>query len=127
MSKLLRQQSGHAFLHFVLARAVEGIFSQGCRALSAGGSKWVPSRSPIVKPDVNDAMTAELHNEKNQPNLKSDRHIGIPLDQFTDEAYEGLAAGSEEVAVGAGLDWHKKIEPARQEIFQAMHQAMQKG
>lgn len=119
MSKLLRQQSGHAFLHFVLARAVEGIYCQGRRALSTGCTKYVPSSFRTFKPDLNNATTAELHNEKNQPNLKSERQIGMPLDQFTDEAYEGLAAGKEEVAVGIGLGWYKKIEPARQEIFQA--------
>ena len=119
MSKLLRQQSGHAFVHFVLARAVEGIYSQGRRALSTGCTKYVYSCFRTFMLDVNNAKTAELHNEQNQPNLKSDRQIGMPLDQFTDEAYEGLAAGKEEVAVGIGLGWYKKIEPVRQEIFQA--------
>ena len=41
----------------------------------------------------------------------------MPLDQFTNEAYEGLAAGKEEVAVEKAQDWYDKFEPARQELF----------
>lgn len=41
----------------------------------------------------------------------------MPLDQFTDEAYEGLAAGKEEVTVGSAQDWYNKFESARQELF----------
>ena len=44
----------------------------------------------------------------------------MPLDQFISEAYEGLAAGKEEVAVGDGQHWYEKIEPARQEIFRML-------
>ena len=44
----------------------------------------------------------------------------MPLNQFTDEAYEGLAAGKEEVAIGDGQRWYEKVEPARQEIFRMM-------
>ena len=44
----------------------------------------------------------------------------MPLDQFTNEAYEGLAAGKEEVAVGSGQGWYNKIEPVRQELFREM-------
>ena len=44
----------------------------------------------------------------------------MPLDQFTNEAYEGLAAGKEEIAIGAGQGWYEKIELARKEIFHKM-------
>ena len=44
----------------------------------------------------------------------------MPLDQFTNEAYEGLVAGKEEVIVGDEQGWYKKIEPARQDFFRAM-------
>lgn len=70
--------------------------------------------------DTNNATTAELHDEKHQPDINNGRQIGMPLDQFTKEAYEGLAAGKEEVVVGDGQGWYKKIEPARQEFFRAM-------
>lgn len=48
----------------------------------------------------------------------------MPLAQFTDEAYEGLAAGSEEVAVGDAGTWYEKIETPRRDVFQAMIKAM---
>lgn len=43
----------------------------------------------------------------------------MPLDQFTDEAYEGLVAGKEEILFEYGNSrlWYDKIEPARQELF----------
>lgn len=44
----------------------------------------------------------------------------MPLDQFTNEAYEGLASGREEVAVGDGQRWYEKTEPVRKELFRAM-------
>ena len=62
-------------------------------------------------------QTAELHDEKHQPELKNDQPVCMPLDHFTNTAYEGLAAGKEEVVVGIGKDWYNKFEPARREIF----------
>ncbi|CAF9927869.1 hypothetical protein IMSHALPRED_007318 [Imshaugia aleurites] len=70
------------------------------------------------------AVQTELHDEKHQPNIKNGRQIGIPLEQFTNEAYKGLAAGKEEVVVGVGQDWYNKIEPARQEFFHGMVKMM---
>ncbi|KAF6218356.1 hypothetical protein HO133_005703 [Letharia lupina] len=63
------------------------------------------------------AVQTELHDEKHQPQIKNGRQYGMPLDQFTDEAYEGLAAGKEEVTVGSAQDWYNKFESARQELF----------
>ena len=70
--------------------------------------------------NAKNATIAELHHEKHQPDLKNGRQIGIPLDEFTNQAYEGLAAGREEVLVGDSKAWYGKIEPARQEIFHGM-------
>ena len=120
MSKLLRQQSGHAFIHLVFARAAERFYNQDRRTLPASCKKYVFSISPIFQPDVNNSTPAELHNQKNQPNLKVAGTIGMPLDQFTNEAYEGLASGKEEVAIGDGQRWYEKVEPARQELFRAI-------
>lgn len=47
----------------------------------------------------------------------------MPLDQFTNEAYKGLAAGKEEIAVGMAQDWYNRVEPARQEVFHELIQA----
>ena len=50
--------------------------------------------------------------------------MGMPLDRFTSEAYEGLAAGKEEVTVGDGKGWYNKFEPARQELFHDLIERM---
>ena len=63
------------------------------------------------------SVTAELHDEKHQPDIKNGGSIGIPLAEFTDKAYEGLAAGKEEVTVQQAKQWYDKFEPQRQEIF----------
>ena len=68
--------------------------------------------------------TAELHDAKHQPEIKNGSQIGMPLDQFTNEAYQGLAAGKEEVAVGSAQEWCDRFEPARQELFSTMVEAM---
>lgn len=47
--------------------------------------------------------------------------MGMPLDQFTNEAYEGLAAGKEEVVVGSGQDWYNSFEAVRQTLFREMN------
>lgn len=51
----------------------------------------------------------------------------MPLDEFIDEAYEGLAAGKEEVAVGGAKAWYESFEPRRQEVFHGMIKAMGGG
>jgi len=70
---------------------------------------------------------AELHDAKHQPDIKDGGNIGMPLAQFTDEAYEGLAAGKEEVAVGGAKSWYEAFEPKRQQIFHGMIKAMSGG
>lgn len=41
----------------------------------------------------------------------------MPLDQFTDEAYAGLAACKDEVPVGGAVGWYDAFEGRRQEVF----------
>ena len=120
MSQLLRQQSGDASLHLVLAGAIERHYSQGRRALSARCAKYAPLGPPTFETDTDYATIAELHDKKHQPDLQNGGEIGIPLDKFINDAYEGLAAGKEEVTVGDAQSWYAKIEPARQEIFHMM-------
>lgn len=52
-----------------------------------------------IPPQTNAHSTAELH-DKTQGE-KAGRAMGMPLDKFTDEAYQGLASGSDSVFVGA--------------------------
>lgn len=58
---------------------------------------------------------AELHDV-----LKGGRQFGMPLDDFTNQAYEGLAAGKEEVPVDSSKEWYNKFEGLRQEAFHDM-------
>lgn len=71
-----------------------------------------------------DQLLAELHDEKHQPDIKDGRSIGMPLDQFTEEAYQGLAAGKEQVPIGMAAEAFEKFETRRQDQFQAMIEAM---
>ncbi|KAL8833136.1 MAG: hypothetical protein Q9170_004468 [Blastenia crenularia] len=66
------------------------------------------------------AVQTELHDEKHQPDIKNGRQIGMPLDQFINEAYNGLAAGKEEVVVGDAAGWYNAFEPQRQQVFNKM-------
>jgi len=52
--------------------------------------------------------------------------MGMPLDQFTDEAYEGLASGKEEVTVGSTTEWYNRFEPERQKLFYGMVETTKK-
>ena len=68
--------------------------------------------------------SAELHDEKHQPDIKDGRSMGMPLDDFINEAYDGLAAGKEEVAVENAKKWYEAFEPQRQKVFHGMIEAM---
>lgn len=65
-------------------------------------------------------MVAELHDAKHQPDLKDAPPIGMPLDDFTEEAYQGLVKGDEEVPVGMAKGWYNVIETPRREQFQQL-------
>jgi len=70
------------------------------------------------------AVQTELHDEKHQPSLKNGRQIGMPLAQFTEEAYAGLAEGKDQVAVGTAKTAFDQFEWKRQEALQGMIKAM---
>jgi short-subunit dehydrogenase involved in D-alanine esterification of teichoic acids len=71
------------------------------------------------------AVQTELHDEDKQPDIKNGRSLGMPIDEFTDEAWEGLSKGEEQVWVGelckGSLGW----EMQRQERFRMMVKRMQ--
>jgi len=70
------------------------------------------------------AVQTELHDEKHQPSIKNGRQIGMPLDQFTEEAHAGLAQGKDQVAVGTAKSAFNQFEWSRQELFHDMIKAM---
>ena len=62
-------------------------------------------------------FTAELHDKTRGE--EAGRAMGMPLDKFTDEAYQGLASGKEAVFVGGigpGRTFHEAVEK-RDEVF----------
>jgi short-subunit dehydrogenase involved in D-alanine esterification of teichoic acids len=63
------------------------------------------------------AVQTELHDEKHQPDIKNGRLIGMPLDEFTNEAYEGLVDGLDQIPVGMSKTVFDAFETRRQEIF----------
>lgn len=70
---------------------------------------------------------AELHDEKHQPDIKNGRSFGMPLDEFTEQAYAGLAAGKEQVAIGMAAHAFDAFEVKRQELFQEMVRRIGRG
>ena len=48
----------------------------------------------------------------------------MPLDEFTEEAFQGMAAGKEQVAVGMAAVAFEKFETRRQELFHKMVEMM---
>jgi len=69
------------------------------------------------------AVQTELHDAKHQPDIKDGRSLGMPLDEFTDEAYKGLASGYEQIPVGTSKRAFEGFEKKRQEAFAAMVKA----
>jgi len=70
------------------------------------------------------AVQTELHDEKHQPDFKNGRSFGMPLDQFTNEAYEGLVAGEKDVPIGSAVGWYDSFELKRQEQFHNLTKMM---
>lgn len=64
------------------------------------------------------AVQTELHDAKHQPDLAGIGPVGMPLEAFLDEAYEGLARGETEVPVGMAKSWYDTIEVPRRQEFQ---------
>ncbi|MCJ1290870.1 hypothetical protein MMC34_002412 [Xylographa carneopallida] len=73
------------------------------------------------------AVQTELHDAKHQPDIKNGSQIGMPLADFTNEAYAGLAAGDEQVAVGSSKQSFDTWEAQRQKAFRGMIKAMSGG
>ncbi|MCJ1397215.1 hypothetical protein MMC11_000407 [Xylographa trunciseda] len=73
------------------------------------------------------AVQTELHDAKHQPDIQNGSQIGMPLAEFTDEAYAGLAAGDEQVPVGMSKQSFDTWEAQRQKAFHGMIKAMSGG
>ena len=76
------------------------------------------------------AVQTELHDAKHQPDIKDGGKIGMPLKDFTDEAWEGLVQGKEQIPVGMskrsyGDEREPGWEMKRQEMFGEMVKMME--
>lgn len=72
------------------------------------------------------AVQTELHDAKHQPDIKDGGSVGMPLGEFTEECWEGLVAGKEEVPVGmVKKQWGWEEERSRR--FGEMVKSMRGG
>lgn len=72
------------------------------------------------------AVQTELHDAKNQPDVKDGGSIGMPLKSFTEAAWKGLQEGKEDIPVGPAVKWYDNVEQKRQEIFKEMSAFMER-
>lgn len=63
------------------------------------------------------AVQTELHDEKHQPDIKDGGAMGMPLNEFTEEAWEKLVKGDEQVPVGFSSKLFEGFENKRQDVF----------
>jgi short-subunit dehydrogenase involved in D-alanine esterification of teichoic acids len=63
------------------------------------------------------AVQTELHDSKHQPDIKDGGNIGMPLEEFTNEAWAGLTEGKEQIPVGFVAKAFDAFENKRQEMF----------
>ncbi|KAH7419865.1 hypothetical protein BKA64DRAFT_27405 [Cadophora sp. MPI-SDFR-AT-0126] len=66
------------------------------------------------------AVQTELHDSKHQPDLKDGGSFGMPLIEFTEEAWKGLCKGETDVAVGTAKMSYDGWERERQSAFKVM-------
>jgi short-subunit dehydrogenase involved in D-alanine esterification of teichoic acids len=66
------------------------------------------------------AVQTELHDERHQPDLKNGADIGMPLQQFIDETYEGLVEGNDQFGVGHAKATIDGLEKDRVVAFHGM-------
>ena len=63
------------------------------------------------------AVQTELHDAKNQPDIKNGEEIGMPLMEFVEETWNGLEIGKEAIPVGMSNNIYKAFEETRIEEF----------
>ncbi|KAK5943056.1 hypothetical protein PMZ80_004061 [Knufia obscura] len=66
------------------------------------------------------AVQTELHGEHG-------KHIGMPLDEFTDAAWKGLSEGKDQIPVGTAVKSFETWEQQKQEMFRGMAEMVKKG
>lgn len=51
------------------------------------------------------AVQTELHGAKHQPDIKNGDKIGMPLDEFTEELWDELVKGQEQITGGSAAQF----------------------
>ncbi|KAH9906008.1 hypothetical protein F4778DRAFT_728380 [Xylariomycetidae sp. FL2044] len=68
------------------------------------------------------AVRTELHDNKHQPDMVNGHEIGMPLPEYIEAMYAGLAEGHEQFAVGHAQAWlDSGFEAERKRIFEEQH------
>ena len=86
-----------------------------------------------MRPRYSHLSAAELNSAENQPELGGKGPKGLPLDQFVDEAYQGLAEGKDQVPVGTAKGgfveggFELQRQAATQKIIAGMKQMLSKS
>jgi len=70
------------------------------------------------------AVQTELHSAKNQPDIMNGEQIGMPLEEFTEEAWKGLENGEVDIPVGMARKRYEGLERTRLEMFKEVVEAM---
>jgi short-subunit dehydrogenase involved in D-alanine esterification of teichoic acids len=70
------------------------------------------------------AVQTELHDAKHQPDITNGSSIGMPLGEFTEEAWKGLVEGKEQIPVGFVGKAFEAFEGKRQEMFHGVMMKM---
>ncbi|KAI2610071.1 NAD(P)-binding protein [Hypoxylon fragiforme] len=87
------------------------------RAQFAHDPSWSHLRVIEILPP---AVQTELHSQQRELVAIGEGNIGIPLAQFTDEAWAGLLRGDDEVPVGIVAETLHVAEKPRREQFEGM-------
>ncbi|KAL3442915.1 hypothetical protein BJX65DRAFT_298682 [Aspergillus insuetus] len=66
------------------------------------------------------AVQTELHDTKHQPDLKDGHLIGMPLDEFVEDAWKQFIQGKDQIAVGSAKDIFESFEVTRQTLYDNM-------
>ncbi|KAI4853487.1 hypothetical protein E4T44_00809 [Aureobasidium sp. EXF-8845] len=78
---------------------------------SRAAQKW--SRQHLVQ--------TELHDEKQQPDIKNGAQIGMPLEDFIEATWAGFVAGKDQIPVGVSEESFNSWEQERQRVFHSMN------
>jgi short-subunit dehydrogenase involved in D-alanine esterification of teichoic acids len=90
----------------------------------------LPSNNVKIVEILPPAVQTELHDAKHQPDIKDGHKIGMTMEDFMKEAWEGLCEGKSDVPVGMSKMHYGKDgegwEVQRQKAFGQMVEGMKK-